>query len=232
MKELEELIENLSSPVSSSREGALENLAIKVQEGCSDLEVKLIKSKSLKLLEHTDIQARSFAVLALEALVRFEQLDDQEMHLKVMNWYLNEADLRGYSVEVGWIHSVAHGADYLATCLAQSFLDASTVISVLIERIVTSEIGWTHMEDARLARVLCLAFQRVPKLFTDFVRNIESHVDLLGSTEKFGIQHNLRSVLLSLYLALQSKEFLPKDQLNQLLLIHQKMTPYLFEEIK
>lgn len=227
---LNQLLDALASPTSSVREDALESLGKYVQAGCKSEDVKLIQRRSLEFLRHPEIQARSFAVLALEILVRFVHLNDQKMNQQVMTWYKDETDLRGYSTEKGWLHAVAHGADYFATCLNNDAIDSLTVVETLFARIISSEQGWTYMEDARVARTLSLALQKDAKVFNSFISKSEIILEYLGSGENYGAQHNFRSVMLSLYPALLSAGTFSKQEIEPLTMFHQDMTPYLFEK--
>ncbi|GAA1046589.1 DUF2785 domain-containing protein [Rothia amarae] len=227
---MKDLLENLASPNSEIRESALAKLSDLLEQGCNEKDLEIVKERSLQLLEHPEIQARTFGVLALEMLVRYERLQDSNINEKVISWYLQETDLRGYAREVGWLHAVAHGADYFGTCLRKDAVTSMTVVDLLVKRIMRSEEAWSHMEDARVARVLSLALQKEPDVFDSFIEKSKVALETLHSGERFGAQHNFRSVMLSLHFALLSSGMFSSSKLESLMAFQHDMTPYLFEK--
>ena len=86
------------------------------------------------------------------------------------------------------------------------------------------------MEDARVARVLSLALQKEPDVFDSFIEKSKVALETLHSGERFGAQHNFRSVMLSLHFALLSSGMFSSSKLESLMAFQHDMTPYLFEK--
>jgi hypothetical protein len=71
-------------------------------------------------LRHDEIQARTFAAMILAWVVqrdaRTRELDAEcvpRWQSAFAAWWRDEADLRAWDAQLGWLHAIAHGADTL-----------------------------------------------------------------------------------------------------------------------
>ncbi|YAL84530.1 DUF2785 domain-containing protein [Dermacoccaceae bacterium W4C1] len=120
----------------------------------------------LAQLEHERVQARTFAPLILAVLT--EAGDWQpEWASAVTRWYLGETDLRGHDNTVGWLHAIAHGADFFGAATQFGRMPGQQVHDILGRRLVTpTEYLWRDQEDVRVAHALALATLQSPASIT------------------------------------------------------------------
>ncbi|MFE6870631.1 DUF2785 domain-containing protein [Kitasatospora sp. NPDC057692] len=104
-------------------------------------------------LADPEIQARTFAPLVLA------ELADAGAHRPAWldafaRWYPGESDLRGWDPALGWLHAVAHGADYLAALGRGPLLaDPTPLLELAAARLLApTDHVLDAMEDDRLGR--------------------------------------------------------------------------------
>lgn len=119
----------------------------------------------------TSVMRRSYSALMLAEIVG----RDNDVHLmpsravldwgdSATSWYVRELDHRGWIPELGWAHSIAHGADLLAA-LARSRhfgpLELTVLLDVIADRVLTpTAYIWRHGEDDRLAYAVMTLLHR------------------------------------------------------------------------
>lgn len=87
-----------------------------------------------------EVQARTFAPLMLTWVV---DAGDREAFEAVARWYPAESDTRGYDDDFGWLHAVAHGADYLGECARTGIATGREVLDLLAARLIGPRRGGT-----------------------------------------------------------------------------------------
>lgn len=70
-----------------------------------------------------------------------------------------ETDRRGYDPQLGWVHALAHGADYLGVCTSYPANAASQILPLFTDIFLGAQTAFGDGEPARLAMVLYLALQ-------------------------------------------------------------------------
>ena len=155
---LRDLVDDLASPDPVVRdERAYAGLVQLV--GSADLRAHdrtWLAAAMLERLRHERIEARAFAPLVLAALVQAGDFEAAWVPA-VAAWYVEEQDLRGHDPELGWLHAVAHGADFFGTCGAAGVADPSALLDALAGRLVAStDFVWRDQEDDRVAHALAL----------------------------------------------------------------------------
>ncbi|MFB7474597.1 DUF2785 domain-containing protein [Kitasatospora sp. NPDC056184] len=112
-------------------------------------------------LSDPEIQARTFAPLILADLA------DLGAHRPAWldafaRWYLAESDLRGFDPGLGWLHAVAHGADYLAALGRGPLLaDPAPLLELVAARLLApTDHVLDALEDDRLGRALAQILTR------------------------------------------------------------------------
>jgi hypothetical protein len=170
---VDELVEALRSADPVLRdEQAFRVMATWLRRGRLDAELTALGDRMAKTLSHKDIQARTFAVLILaSAVLRDTRAGGRLQPDSVLSWrdafagwYAGEEDLRGWDDELGWLHAVAHGADFLGV-LGGSPHVGTTDLTGLLELAATRLIAPTpHVlafaEDDRLAAALAAVLLR------------------------------------------------------------------------
>ena len=156
---LDQLLSDLTSPDPAVRdERGFGSLVQAISDGdLTDDQRARTAETARKRLRHNDVQARTFAPLVLAALVGAGEWDDA-WFAGVRDWYLTETDLRGYDETLGWLHAVAHGADFFGECAATGRASGVEVLDVLVTRCVTpTEHVWRDQEEVRVATAMAMA---------------------------------------------------------------------------
>ena len=149
--DVELLLEGLASADPRVRDGsAYEQLAGGIAEGRFESDLELIRATAVARLSSEEIQARTFAPLILTWLVQAGDRDRGAFDA-VATWYPAETDTRAFDPRLGWLHGVAHGADYLGACAATEIATGPEVLDLLARRVVAPTDAWRDQEDARVA---------------------------------------------------------------------------------
>ena len=169
--ELEEL---LTSPDPHVRDDvALPVLAAWVERGVLDEMLEDLGTRCAARLQHPAVHARSFAALALGEVVGRAAVSPARLVrpgvlrawlVETILWYRDEADLRPWDPDLGWLHAAAHGADLLGVLALAPQLaadDVRRVSGALAGRLdAPSTPLFTEGEDARIAQALYAAAAR------------------------------------------------------------------------
>lgn len=135
-----------------------------IREGRLDAVLEAFGDAAARRLAHPDVQARTFAPLALRCVLdRGRQASGpvpdaaaERWLTAFAAWYPAERDTRGWDDDLGWLHAVAHGAD-AAAAFAGALPARRTELLALCARRMTAahaEHRYVQLEDARLARAL------------------------------------------------------------------------------
>ncbi|WP_409293957.1 DUF2785 domain-containing protein [Peribacillus sp. SCS-26] len=71
----------------------------------------------------------------------------------LMNYFMDEKDLRGYVPEKGWAHSVAHASDAIDEMVKHPKFDRKLypeILKLLLDKVLISESVYIHKEDERI----------------------------------------------------------------------------------
>jgi hypothetical protein len=139
--------------------------------GLLDQRLDRLGGRTVELLEHPEIQARSFGALVLGAVIRRDATADlldpgtvEAWRGAFTAWWLSETDLRGWDDRLGWLHAVAHGADTLRSFGLSPRLDASRLRDLLAAAAarVLAPTGYlfAHGEDDRLGCAVAAVLTR------------------------------------------------------------------------
>ena len=146
---LRSLVDDLASPDPAVRDdGAYATLTRLVRDGDLPLDDRSwLGDAMVQRLRHERTEARSFAPLVLASLVAVGDLDEAWIPA-VTRWYVDEQDLRGHDPELGWVHPVAHGADFFGACGAAGVGDPAALLDALARRMVEpTGFVWRDQED-------------------------------------------------------------------------------------
>ena len=125
----------------------------------------LLENQLLQLdIEKTETDAvftRSFTSLVYAALLEYDatkQVIDEQLIRQVIDASHDhlgrELDLRGYVVNKGWAHAVAHGSDLLDSIAKHPVSNSEDALLILenIARLITIAEGYKDEEEERLSR--------------------------------------------------------------------------------
>ncbi len=162
--ELAELLEGMASPDPLVRDGwAYTELAEGIASGRFATDWDCVRDHAVNSLYSRAVQARTFAPLMLRWLTLAGDRDRVAFDA-VAAWYLSEQDTRGYDDDLGWLHAVAHGADYLGTCASARVVHPARVLDLLAKRTTSPGGAWVDQENARVA---CAALQALAAAHVD-----------------------------------------------------------------
>jgi hypothetical protein len=162
----------LASPDPAIRdETAYPILATWVMRGVLDGRLGTLGEELAVRLGHQEIQARTFAALALAPVVVRDLTSAELTTPRVLGWrdayalwWQGEQDLRGYDAQLGWLHAIAHGADLMRALGRSRHLDRPELVGLLdlaITRLLTpTDYLFGHDEDGRLAYALATVLVR------------------------------------------------------------------------
>lgn len=158
---LARLLDDVASPDPRVRdERALPALCTAIKAGqLNPAQVARTGAALVARFEHPQVQARTFAPLVLAELVDARHFDANWL-TAFTRWYLREPDLRGYDEKLGWLHAVAHGADFVGACARRPAASARVLLVLLAARMVApTDYVWRDQEEDRVAHgvMVCLA---------------------------------------------------------------------------
>ncbi|PWJ24504.1 uncharacterized protein DUF2785 [Branchiibius hedensis] len=204
--DLSTLLSAMASPDPTTRDGwAYAELSRGILSGRFAASSDEIRASAIDQLSSPHVQARTFAPLTLAWLVlagdrdrgAFEQLRD---------WYTTESDTRGYDDRLGWLHAVAHGADYFAEAVKAGIAGGGEVLETLAVRMVFDGQAWHDQEYARVAGAAIVALSVDPGGHTVWLGKV---VDALAEFERAPQParppdwiHNVYTTLAAAYVAL------------------------------
>jgi hypothetical protein len=247
--DLGSLLDGLASPDPAVRDGwAYNELAEGIGSGRFAADWDAIRESALEHLRSDEPQARSFAPLVLRWLVLAGDREEAGFRA-VAAWYLSESDTRGYDDGLGWLHAVAHGADYLAAAAKTGIAGGNQVLELLARRTALPGPVWRDQENARVAYAALQALSAAHGVNQDGVRTFAAPIsDALSAFEAGAVDGpdagrppawltNVYSTLATLYVAV-AEDALPDEAFDtrpwqarlraELAALMSRMTPWLF----
>jgi hypothetical protein len=165
----------------------------------------------------TRVFRRTFSALLLDSIVvRASAAGDPDPDLletiaAAMERYASEErDLRGFVPPYGWAHSVAHGADVLASLMESSVLrNWSARLLTSVQTLLCRSRGvYAHQEDKRLARVVAAHGLHHPDRRTELLAWLDGLLEACPPSftdmERYAGRTNLLNLLRALYFYLHT----------------------------
>lgn len=128
---------------------------------------------------------------------------------KVLKFYNEDKDVRGFVEDKRWAHGAAHGADALmelAQCQVIGYEGLKEILDAIYKKININNYGYINNEDERMISAVKAVLERdiIP------VEEIEEWIRSIGNRKKTGyilpddlfIEHNVTLFLKSLYFRL------------------------------
>lgn len=249
LHDLGSLLDGLASPDPAVRDGwAYAELAQGIESGRFAADWDAIRESALRHLRSDEPQARTFAPLVLRWLVLAGDRDEAA-YRAVAAWYLSESDTRGYDEGLGWLHAVAHGADYLAAAAETGIAGGNQVLELLARRTALPGPVWRDQENARVAYAVLHALSAAHRADQDGVRVFAAPIsDALSAFEVAAADGsdagrppawlaNVHSTVATIYVAV-AEDPLPGQAVDtrpweaglraELAALMSRMTPWLF----
>lgn len=178
-----ELVDMLASPDPQVRDQtAYAALATWIDAGVvPDEQLQALGDLMAGRLDAEQVQARSFAALVLDVIVSTRDVCDPRWVDAFERWYATEPDVRGHDVTLGWLHTVAHGADLLGSLGRRPDVDPRRMLDLAVARLLfPAEAVWHDQEHDRLAHAIGKALTRTDLTEQDAVDWLEPLHDLLS----------------------------------------------------
>lgn len=168
-------------------------------------------------IEDDSVFNRAFSVLVIDDIImanneeKTKFLNNNEIidvYNKVLNYFIEEKDLRGYVNEKGWAHSVAHTADALCSlvkCECIKKKEIGNILKAIKEKVCVDNYTYINEEDERLTNIVVEILNR------DIISNDEilqwiqcfRNVNYKGKYPEDGhLKENRKKFLRSLYFRL------------------------------
>lgn len=158
---------------------------------------------------------RSFSILIVALIIYshrkeklFNKQELREIYRKVIQYFKDEKDLRGYVVGYGWAHSVAHTADALdelAMCEEIGIDELKNMLENIKYKVGTGTYVYVHEEDERLVTAIMSIISRKIILEDELTKWIESFLELEeldDSMRNYCKDLNIKNFIRSLYFRL------------------------------
>lgn len=179
--------------------------------------IALDENHLFKGLGHQDdtVFCRTFSVLVIALAIYRHRTDGfltvtelKETLHKVLTFYHEDKDVRGYIDEKGWAHGAAHGADALdeiARCPELEKEDLLLILKAIHHKVSMSGYGYIHFEEERMITAVKAVLER------DEIaqEQLSSWIRSFLTIEKTGIyqddmvmEFNIQTFLKSLYFRL------------------------------
>ncbi|WP_161980811.1 DUF2785 domain-containing protein [Streptococcus sp. S784/96/1] len=186
-----------------------------------------------RFLKHPDTLTRSFSALLaslllfcdnLESSPYFSLLENSRAALfkEAFDFLKTESDTRGYDDKRGWIHAIAHGAEFLmATSLHETFpqQELHDVWQTTIDLLYKQKSVFSAGEADRLAFIfiqLVISEKLEQKELAKWISNLSYSEQ---SPEDYFCSLNIQAFLAKIYLTCEKEEIL-KPELKQAILTH------------
>ncbi len=138
-----------------------------------EMATQLLHNLSIGLGEQQSdtVFRRAFSLLILTEIVYHDLLhptlketEVRQLLEQALAYFAAEQDLRGYDSEKGWIHSIAHAADFLWVLTQHRFVSAPDLTRIMdaLAGKITAPVAHVYLygEEERLARTVMGALQR------------------------------------------------------------------------
>lgn len=162
---------------------------------------------------------RTFTSLQLTILVFVHNRDSiydnsylKDLFNRYLDYYQKETDLRGYEKEVGWIHSIAHGADVFtqfAKCKELGKKEYERMFQAITQKFQVDHYSYVSDEDERTVHAIVNVLDRTILSHEFLLSWVEAFADYPRPTtfpEVYRIYTNVKSILRSLYFRLVDQE--------------------------
>lgn len=130
---------------------------------------------------------------------------------KVIKFYDEDIDVRGYVEGKGWIDGVCHGADTLdelARCEEIDYNDLKRILSSIHNKIIISKYGYIYEEDERIVTAVVSVLERkqIPEVeIIQWIKSFEKMTEVKVYPHDLIIYVNVKNLFRSLYFRLNNR---------------------------
>lgn len=170
--------------------------------------------------ETDSVFQRSFSALVIALLIEYDcthHLFDKAVIEVAANQAIHyikyEKDYRGYVLEKGWAHAIAHGADVLDAIAKHPFFTDVELLLSAIEVPLLSGHAFTDDEEERLANAVysLLTHKQAEEKIVKWIAGLTEQTDQLlheqrGSIDSYRVQYTMKNFLKALYFLLKFKD--------------------------
>jgi len=127
---------------------------------------------------------------------------------KILKYYMQEQDLRGYIENKGWAHGAAHGADVLDELVNSLEWDSPMIQEILTAIRMMLHNGKTvfhHEEDERIARVVYRMVRQgkiSPEIMKEWLGEVTNCLSGVGDMKLYRCRVNSKNFIRCLYFRL------------------------------
>lgn len=179
--------------------------------------------------EEDAVFKRAFSVLVVALIVNEHRKENflleemlYEVKDKLIEYMLNEGDVRGYVEVKGWGHSAAHTADALdelVQCICFNKTDLIDILNSIKAKVCIGYYVYIDEESERMVTVVENAFNR----------KIISNSEIVGWLQEFRIENPKNSYIDNFHLKVNIKGFLRSLYFR---LLEKEDSNFIIEEIK
>lgn len=181
---------------------------------------------------------RTFSVLVI-ALILYKHGEKQflepDMFIKVkdniIKYYTKEKDFRGYTVEKGWAHGAAHGADVLDELVERKECNETIhheILDAIEKALQNGKYIFSHEEDERITNAVYNIIEKNLIGYESIINWIEGLTqccDWERSHSQYITRVNTKNLIRSLYFRLLHKKS-PVELIDTLREIEKKLNNY------
>ena len=165
---------------------------------------------------------RSFSALVIAAVIEYDlkkRIANPDIIFyttnKVLQYMLEEKDIRGFIHENGWAHAIAHGADAVDALAKHPLLKKEDISRILhvVQHALFRQVDYLDEEEDRLAIILISlikhqhAEQEIRVWIEDMTGMVETQLDEnKGSIDAYHVKRTVKSFLKSFYIMLSAKD--------------------------
>ncbi|MBL0847750.1 MULTISPECIES: DUF2785 domain-containing protein [Mammaliicoccus] len=236
---LTELMSNIGNVDSDIREKTTETICLLILNNkLTDIQVEKILYRSLKNLnidlgnnDSDSVFLRSFSSLILASIVENDIKNkhfEKGIYNKIFNaaifYYEKEQDIRGYILNKGWAHSIAHGSDLISICIESDFYlnTHNTTIMNLISnnlfKLTKDSLPYIDNEDERQVFIIeSLLEKGLSDIdLINWINDIQVKLNQIDSegVKYYRILKNITDMYETLYFRLKFKNQCKKTQLT------------------
>lgn len=127
---------------------------------------------------------------------------------KYLTYFNEETHLEGYNDTVGWLHSIAHGADVFDQFFTIEYFkeeELTQIFEVILNKMKQRHYYYSHDEDERMIVGMTKAIKRDilgKEYLLDYIERFSTYEKNQNYPEMYYITKNTRNVLRALYFSL------------------------------
>jgi len=225
-----ELMENIGDPDGEIRDGLIYPCLAHLlydkhfeEDTLSEILDQFLSNDYLfyDILENSlnSVLVRSFTSLQLVILLYVHKRDSVISEKKIkdalttyISYFEQEPHLEGYNETVGWLHSIAHGADVFDQFVSIEYFtekELTRIFEIILLKMKQRHHYYSNDEDERIVVAMTKAIKRdllSEEYLLDYIERFSQYEKNQNYPEMYYITKNTRNVLRALYFSLLNEE--------------------------